>query len=470
MKKLLATLLFVAILLSSLPFTPVSATQSPKTETAPKEKQIKWPKGPKPSSLSAESAIVMDLTSGLILYEKNIHDQHYPASITKIMTALLCLENASLGEVVTFTEDEVCGLEYGASNVATEIGEQFTMEQSLYAIMLESANEVCLGVADHISGSISKFSDLMNKRAAELGCKNTHFVNPNGLHNDKHYTSAYDMALISRAAMQNSTFRKITATKKYTLPKTNKGKVRYPWSNHQQMLTGTNYPRYLYDGCIGGKTGYTSRAMSTLVTFAQRDNMQLVCVVMRAASPKSAPNKNQYTDTADLLDFAFENYKSYDMNASTVTTDTNESPLFNHFNTLFDTEASSIQIGNDGKIILPNGIDITEAVRTVDFYPDITLQTGENIIGSVTYTYGEKTVGSTNIYFNKIDTPTLTQGKAIEEVKTKNIVGEGKHKSRILKITIICVIFVLLVAFALYYVKVRLKRRSLSRRKRRKLY
>ena len=169
----------------------------------------KWPKGPDKGSLSSASAIVMELSTGTVLYSKNIHKKHYPASITKIMTSLLTLENSSPSDVVTFTEAEAHGIETGSSSMYCVPGEKFTIEQVLYGIMLQSANEMCLVAADHVAGRGDKLVEMMNQRAAQLGLKDTHLMNPNGLHNDDHYTSAYDMACIAREAWKNPSFQKI---------------------------------------------------------------------------------------------------------------------------------------------------------------------------------------------------------------------------------------------------------------------
>lgn len=176
-----------------------------------------WPQGPE---IQSSAGIVMELSTGLILYEKNINDVHYPASITKILTTLLAVENSSMDEVVTFSKDSVYNTE--GSGIARDVGEEMTMEQCLYAVMLASANECAYAVAEHVAGDIHSFVDMMNERCASLGCKNTHFNNCNGLPDEQHYTSVYDMALIAREAFSNETFRIICGTKTYTIPFTNK--------------------------------------------------------------------------------------------------------------------------------------------------------------------------------------------------------------------------------------------------------
>ena len=251
----------------------------------------------KKPSVTAESAIVMDVQSGAILYEKNIDKREYPASITKVMTALVAIENSSLSETVTYSRNAVTNLESGASNIEIQPGEKLSMEDSLYAILLMSANEACNGVAEHVAGSIDNFVAMMNQKAKELGCTGTNFANANGLWMSNHYTTAHDMALISQEAYKNPTFAKITGTKRYIINKTKKHAKRY-LHNHHGMLYPSTFTQYLYEYCVGGKTGYTSKCRYTLVTYAKKNGTTLVSVIMRAPnSPWTAPDANEYTDT-----------------------------------------------------------------------------------------------------------------------------------------------------------------------------
>lgn len=256
-----------------------------------------WPKGPQ---VAAETAILMDVDSGEILYAKGIDEKRYPASTTKIMTAWLAIENSNLSDQITFSTDAVYSIEPESTHIGIKPGEILTMEQSLYAVLLASANEVSNGVAEYVGGgSISAFVDKMNERAASLGCNNTHFMNPSGLHDDNHYTTARDLATIARSAFQNKIFRKIIGTEYYIEPKTNITDEERWLNNHNKMLlSGEKH----YDGCLGGKTGYTTTAGNTLVTFAERDNMRLVCVVLADTL------RFQYSDTASLFDYGFGNF------------------------------------------------------------------------------------------------------------------------------------------------------------------
>lgn len=445
-KRLLA--LFLMIMLIGHSFL-TDAVYAAATETTTKN----WPKAP---SVNADSAILMDLASGAVLYEKNAHKEQYPASITKIMTTLLAIENCSMGEIVTFSHDAVFGIEMGSSHIGIDEGEKLTMEQSLYAIMLASANEVSWGVGEHVAGTISAFADMMNARAKELGCLNTNFVNANGLHHDDHHTTAYDMALISRASMQYDTFRKITATKRYTIPPTNKHDVDNIFLNHHQMLMGNNYPHYKYEYCTGGKTGYTNKAGSTLVTFAKKGNMELVCVVMRANGPTSP--ENEYTDTIGLFNWAFENFTQYDISAAATELDASEFTLFNRYNPLFDSKKTPLYLSNSS-VLLPNGISLEEATKSVTIYSDIAFEKEETIIGNITYTYNDRIVGNTDIIFQTDTANPLLTSFPIKEVKSGSIRAMERYN---LKPYIIAGIFIVIIGslIAYFYFNNRRKRKK----------
>ena len=243
----------------------------------------------------------MDLDSGTFLYSKNMDVVKYPASITKIMTTLLAIENAGPNERVTFSENAIYGIERNSSHIGIRVGEILSMDECWYGMMLESANEVCLAVAEHIGGSVDGFVELMNQKAAELGCTNTHFTNPNGLPDENHYTTARDMALIAQAAYANKTFRQICQTQYYCIPTTNVCGEKRWLSNHHKMLPEGIYA---YEGCTGGKTGFTQAALNTLVTYAERDGRRLVCVSLRTNGAQI------YTDTASLLDYGFQNFQN----------------------------------------------------------------------------------------------------------------------------------------------------------------
>lgn len=298
MKQLLCSVLAFGLVTAVSP-AAVCATEGTEPpaayyEAVQTDTLANWPQGP---AIYAESGILVDLDTQEILYSKNIDKQLYPASITKVMTTLVAIESSSPEEPVTFSQHALDSIEWDSSNIGCRLNETLTMEQCWYAMMLNSANEVCCGVAEHISGSIEAFVEKMNQKAAELGCTNTHFSNPNGLPDETHYTTAHDMALIANAAYQNETFRQVFSTRQYEIPPTPQyTETRYLYNHHKMMQPDTEY---YYEDCLGGKTGYTETALNTLVTIASRNGKNLLCVTMRTQG------RQVYTDTASLFDYGF---------------------------------------------------------------------------------------------------------------------------------------------------------------------
>lgn len=476
MKRILTTVLTAVLLLSNIgnitahaATTQMEQTQvshidsTTDTDTSTEAKNtFKWPKSP--TGITSESAILIDASSGLVLYEKNANEELYPASITKIMTTLIALENSSLNEIVTFSHNAVFSIESGSTHIARQEGEQLTMEQCLYAIMLASANEVSNAVAEHVAGSIDKFADMMNAKAKELGCKNTNFVNANGLHNDKHYTSAYDMALIAQEAMKNETFRKITATKSYVIPKTNKSKEEFPMANHQQLLLGYKLTKK-YDSCIGGKTGYTNAARNTLVSFANKDGIELICVIM-----KSTPT-DQYKDTVSLFDYGFGNYEAFSVDEASTVSSIDNSILFTRFNSIFDTSTPMIYTDNSSSYILPVGASQKDVTQSMNLYDTPKNQNGKEIIGDITYTFDNKTVGKLDIYYTASEKPTLESVALLEDNSDRSVTStlssavSSKTHQNIKSLIIIGIFVVFILLYFVYYIAV-----ERPRKKRRQAY
>ncbi len=245
--------------------------------------------------ITSEGAVLMDADTGALLYSKNSETKYYPASITKLMTALLVAERTNLSDTVTFSKAATTNLEAGAVTLNMTEGDKLTVEQSLYGLMLKSANDVANGLAEHVSGSVSSFAQLMNAKARELGCTNTNFVNPNGLTNSSHYTTPHDMALIAKAAFQNGVVRKVCSTVRYQIPATKKAGARTVTMGHKMINSSDS--RY-YPGVLGGKTGFTSAAGNTLVTYAEKNGSRLIVVIMKSKS-------THYDDTKALLDYGF---------------------------------------------------------------------------------------------------------------------------------------------------------------------
>ena len=250
--------------------------------------------------LLSQSAIVVDMKTGYTILEKNIKDKLYPASITKIMTAILTLENAKMDEVITFTSEAVFSIEEGSSAAKVDVDEQLTVEQCLYGLMLISGNDLANGLAEHVGDTMDQFANMMTNKAEEIGCLNTNFTNAHGLHDDNHYTTAYDMALISKYAYEKcEMFKTLCSTGYYECQPTNKQPLVRQWRNNNKLIN--KYQEEFYADCIGGKTGYTNKAGGTLVTYANINGRTLLCVVMKSANSLSA-----YADTTNLYNYVKE--------------------------------------------------------------------------------------------------------------------------------------------------------------------
>ena len=391
-----------------------------------------WPDAPETLS---PSVILMEESTGTILYEKNMDEAHYPASITKIMTTLLALENGNLSDMVTFSDDAINNTE--GSGIARDYGEQMTLEQCLYGVMLESANECAYAVAEHVGGTVENFVDMMNAKAKELGCTNTHFANPHGLQDENHYTTAHDMALIAQAAYQNETFRIIIGTKMYTIPPTNKHAEETVLRNHHDMLcTYHNANRkYLYPYCVGGKTGYTATANSTLVTYAEKDGMTLICVVMNTQSP------NQFIDTVNLFDYAFDNFQVLNV----AENDTNYSAETTVDNGNLDNIEPFVELDKDAVIVLPKTAEFSDTSSSVEYN-----DSDPEIAGSITYTYAGRNVGKADIK----TTGVVVEGYAFDNESTEEEEQEAVSTVQVRPIVVVLLIVaVILLGVLLFFLK-----------------
>ena len=271
-------------------------------EAAQTDSLAGWPAGPE---IEGQAAVVIDLSHGGILYSKNADTVLYPASITKILTCLLAVENLDPSMSFVMSESAAFGIESGSSSIYADKDEVFTVEQAIMALMLESANEMALMLCELVSGSEKKCSELMNERAVSMGCTHTHFNNPNGLPDENHYTTAGDMARIAYYCWKNPEFRRYVTTSFYEIPPTNKQPETRYMANHHKMMEGKEQA---YEGVLGGKTGYTQAAGNTLVTFAQRGELSIGSVVLNSVG-------GAYEDTAKLLDYGFGNFVHLDMTA-----------------------------------------------------------------------------------------------------------------------------------------------------------
>lgn len=414
--------------------------------------------------INADAAILMDATTGEILYEKNSNKKEYPASITKIMTALLAFESNETNEVITFSHKAIFDIEPGSSHIALQEGEQITMEQAIYALLLRSANEAALGIAEHIDNSVEKFAEHMTVRAKELGCKNTNFVNPNGLHNENHYTTAYDMALIAKEALKFQEFRKVIKTTYYEIPPTNKQKeTRYLYGQHQMIKPPSIY---VYEGCEGGKTGFTDEAQNTLVTYAKRDDTELIAVVFQCKGAQ------HYEDTIKLFDYGFSQYKTVKL--SSINEISQVIPVVKENNKTVKISSILAKPTEDIYKTVPIDFDINKIKKIVDCPESLVTPINKNdVVATITFYYENipiKTVelladhsiiGGENIAF-----ASLQNDKKINN--NKNLFFNSI--SNILIFAVICSIISFLITFIIYRFLLwhKYKKRYLTKAKRKK--
>ena len=251
------------------------------------------------SSILSQGAVLMDAKTGQVLFEKNMNEKEAPASTTKIMTGLLALEKGNLDDIITMSKEAVFSIERNSSNIALDVNEQISLRNALYGMAIHSANDAANGIAEYVGGTNENFINMMNAKAKELGALNTHFLNSNGLYDENHYSTAYDMALILREGIQNPKFLEFFNKRTYTIPPTNlKDKERVLY-NANSILMG----RWGDVGLIASKTGYTVKAQHTLVTAAKRGNRTLIVVVLNSDRPR-----DKYADTVKLLKYGFEEF------------------------------------------------------------------------------------------------------------------------------------------------------------------
>ncbi len=344
-----------------------------------------WPTGP---VVSAESAILIEAETGTILYAKNIHKQQFPASTTKILTALLAYENSSLDEVVTFSHDDVFGIPRNSNHIAMDVGDSLSMEVCLNALLIRSANEVAYAIAAHVGGSWDGFVEMMNAKAKELGAVDSHFANPNGLPNEEHVTSAYDLAMIGRAFFANEYLTKITMTPKLVVPK-EKGDL-VEWNKMGLIPTGS----YAYEYLAGCKTGYTDSARSTLVSCAEKNGMRLICVVLNDENPE------HNLDTIALFEYGFNNFKKVNVSQTETKYDIDNIGMFYSNDGIFGESKPLLSLNRNDCIIQPASVPFEELTSSISY--------GSTVPGQaalITYSYHGVNLGTVSLDINASDEP-----------------------------------------------------------------
>ncbi len=416
-----------------------------------------WPAGP---AVAAQAACLMDADTGAVLYAKNMDEAHYPASTTKIMTCLLAAERCRMDEMVTFSREAVFGIERGSSNVGIDAGESMTMEESLYCILLESANEVASGVAEHVGGSIDGFAELMNERAAQLGCTNTHFVNANGLHNDLHYTTAHDLCVIARAFFNNEQLRKIASTTSYKITPTAAQPDEFICGNHHKMLPGKEYA---YENIVGGKTGYTTVAHHTLITCAQKNGMTLVCAVMRDEKPY------QYQDTKDLFEYGFNSFAQVDITENETGYRIETADFFKTDIDIFKTSRDIFALSEGDRVTLPLGAGFEDLTSQL-IYDD---SDNNNILADLVYSYNGILVGTGHILLQNSTAAAFEFGSEPQKPRitlTDEHLADGRSIVYVnVRTVIIIIVSVLLLSVIIFVMQALLRNYTFASRRRRNI-
>lgn len=329
--------------------------------------------------ITAPNVMLMQTDTRKILYEKNIDERIYPASITKLMTAILVVENCELDEIVTVSENAVTSVPSGYVNSNLQVGEELTVENLLYVMLIPSANDAANALAEHVAGSVESFASMMNTKAKELGCTGSNFTNPSGLHEEEHYTTVRDLSLIAREAISNNTIRKIVGTTNYSLLKTNK------YIKTDRKFTTTNYmkrkelSKYYCDYCIGGKTGYTGEAKNCVVEFAKRDGIELTSIVMGESSKIKG---QKFLEAKKLFDYVYNNYENKNIVTAHELYETIKIP-----NGTKDTKNLNVIYKDNIKILERKDINVDNIDKVVEYNKEkAPIQKGE-VIGNITYTY-----------------------------------------------------------------------------------
>jgi D-alanyl-D-alanine carboxypeptidase (penicillin-binding protein 5/6) len=395
--------------------------------------------------ITAGAAILIDSNSGKILYSKNSNDKMYPASTTKILTAILTIENCNLDDVVTVPAEAVMTIPAGYTVAALQPGEELTVSQLLQVMMVHSANDAANVLAFYVSGSIESFATLMNTKVAELGLENTHFTNPSGQHDQDHYSTAYDLSIIMQYCMKNSTFRELAGLKSCTIPATNKYEQRI-FSTTNELLIYDNRDiesNYYYKYAIAGKTGYTTEAKNCLVAVANKDDLELISVVL-SVGIYSNNISGKFVETKSLFDYGYDNYtirKLREQNAIATNIEIG--------NATKDTKSLDLLISDD-IIALINQNDLE-----TEFTPEIVID--ENLVAPIAQNQIVGTISYT------IDGITYSS-----ELRASHSVEKSDFITLIIRI--IMIILILFLLYKLLFDSNHKSKKFMSKRRRRRIY
>lgn len=403
--------------------------------------------------VDAEASLLVSGETGTILHADNEKAKMYPASCTKILTALVVLEDetTNLNDIVTISDEDLADVINGASNAGLKTGEQISVENLLYCLLLPSGNEAANALARYNGGSVHAFVAKMNAKAAELGCVNSHFVNPNGLHDDEHYTCAYDLYLIAREAMQNETFAEISNTAQKKLPSTNRNPERIIYTTNELILS--SYSSIYYEYCYGIKTGHTSQAGYCLVSYAKKGDYTYYSVVL--GCPMGDGYAGSFTATRELFEWAFDSFKKKTVAKAgdTIT----ESPV----RLGKGKDSITLTAAEDVNVLIPAEAQVSDVTQELSVQESYNAPiTRGDVMGSVTYSYNGIKCATADLI-------------ALTDVERSQILYFFDRIGAFFSTSVFRIIFAVIIALALLYallnaIAQRNKRRRRARRNKRR--
>lgn len=342
------------------------------------------PDWPADMGIQAEAGIVIDADSGAVIFGQKIHEPYPPASITKILTALLVLENSGLDETVTFSRDAVYNVEEGSGNkLNVDEGDQLSVEDCLYSMILHSCNQAANALAEHVAGSREKFVEMMNQKLAELGCTESHFDNPSGLNGDTQYVTAYDMAIIARAAYNNEKLVEISAVLSHNIPPTkNNPEGLTIYNEHRLVKTNDTASEFYYPPAVAGKTGYLIKAGNTLVTYAEQDGRRMISVIL-----KGKP-KQYFVDGKNLLEFGFGRFENLSVEENEKSYTEGEAPVVIGE---ISCQPSDLSLEPGAVITVPKGAAFTDADKSI--ITELPENAPKGAVGLIEYKYNDRKIG-----------------------------------------------------------------------------
>lgn len=373
------------------------------------------PDWPSDTGIMAEAGIVIDMESGAVLFGQQIHVAYAPASITKLLTALVVAENNQMDDEVEFSQDAVYNVESGSGNkLNLDTGDKLSVEDSLYVMLLLSSNQAANALAEHTAGSREAFVDMMNQKLEELGCTESHFANPSGLNDNSQYVSAYDMAMIAKAAFANEKVLEISSARKHSIPATINNPNGASFNmEHRLLVTEDTDSQYFCEGAVAGKTGYTSVAGNTLVTYACRDGRKQIAVVLKGTQPQ------YYLDSQTILDFGFASFKNVKIGEQETFLKDQENVDINGTS----HPVSELSLDPEAVVTLPVGAEFSDAERSL-----VTELPEDHPAGAVAllqYTYNDRKIGSSYLYGPVPETVAAGEDGGAVPVEPVNAAGES---------------------------------------------